>query len=156
MGNKILIAVDDSDNALKAVQYVAKIAKPTSTVTLLSVLPGIAPGREIERAYMKPEFKEDKTFISMEEAMRSAMEAFMEKVEKILLNADFASDNIRTVIQKKKVGVARDILKEAAQGQYDTIVVGRRGLSGVKQFVFGSVSNKIIHLAKSMAVTVVD
>jgi nucleotide-binding universal stress UspA family protein len=152
MENKILLAVDDSKNALNAVEYVAKSAKLTSTVTLFSVLPGIlAPVREMERAYMKPE-----TFVPMEQEMQSAVEAFMEEAKKALLNAGFTSENIHVTVRKKKVGVARDILEEAEQGQYDTIVIGRRGLSAVKQFVFGSVSNKVVHLAKNVAVIVVD
>jgi nucleotide-binding universal stress UspA family protein len=59
-------------------------------------------------------------------------------------------------VRKKKVGIARDILKEAENGKYDTLVIGRRGITGIKQFVFGSVSNKIVQLARKIAVIVVD
>ena len=38
----------------------------------------------------------------------------------------------------------------------DTIVLGRRGLSGVKDFIFGSVSQKLLHLAKDVSIIVVD
>ena len=54
--------------------------------------------------------------------------------------------------RKKKVGIARDILKESQQGKYTTLVIGRRGLSGIKQFLFRSVSNKVVQLAKKVSV----
>ena len=40
------------------------------------------------------------------------------------------------------------IIQEARQGGYGTIVTGRRGLSEVKEFSMGRVSNKLIYLAK--------
>jgi nucleotide-binding universal stress UspA family protein len=63
---------------------------------------------------------------------------------------------IRTDIRKKKEGVARDILREIAEGGYGTVVVGRRGISRTQQFLFGSVSNKIVHNARGCTVMVVD
>jgi len=59
-------------------------------------------------------------------------------------------------IRKKKAGIARDVLKEAQAGKYDTLVIGRRGLSAVREFLFGSVSSKVIQLAKKVSVIVVD
>jgi nucleotide-binding universal stress UspA family protein len=51
--------------------------------------------------------------------------------------------------------VVRDIINEANSG-YDAIVLGRRGLSGIKEFIFGSVSQKVLHLTKDISVIVVD
>ena len=48
------------------------------------------------------------------------------------------------------------IVEEAKKGSYGTIVVGRRGLSKVEEFFMGRVSNKVIHLAKEMAVWVIS
>ena len=51
---------------------------------------------------------------------------------------------------------ASGIIEEAEEGGYGTIVVGRRGMSGVEEFFMGSVSNKVLHLAKEMAVWIVS
>ena len=51
---------------------------------------------------------------------------------------------------------ANNLMKEAQQGKYTTLVVGRRGLSSIKQFFIGSVSNKIVQLAKRVSLIVVD
>ena len=80
----------------------------------------------------------------------------MGKAKKILVQAGFPSKNVAVKIRKKKVGIARHILKEAEQGKYTTLVIGRRGLSGIKQFMLGSVSNKLVQLAKKVSVIVVD
>jgi len=70
--------------------------------------------------------------------------------------AGFLPKNVKVKIRKKKKGIAQDIMKEARDGGYDTIVMGRRGLSGIKEFLMGSVSNKVVHAADGMAVIVVD
>jgi nucleotide-binding universal stress UspA family protein len=80
----------------------------------------------------------------------------MEEAKGLLVKAGFPSKNVSMKIKKKKSGIARDILKEAQQGKYTTLVIGRRGLSGIKQFLLGSVSNKVVSLAKKVSVIVVD
>jgi len=52
-------------------------------------------------------------------------------------------------------GIARDIVAEADSG-YDTIVMGRRGLSGIKEFVMGSVSQKVLHSVKDVSIILVS
>jgi nucleotide-binding universal stress UspA family protein len=80
----------------------------------------------------------------------------MEKGREALVRAGWRPADIAVKIHKKRRGIARDILKEARDGGYDTLVIGRRGLSGIKEFLFGSVSNKILQMAEGMAVVLVD
>ena len=58
-------------------------------------------------------------------------------------------------MESKKKGVARDILAEAQSG-YDTIVLGRRGLSSIAEFLIGSVSQKVLHGAKDVSIVLVS
>ena len=51
--------------------------------------------------------------------------------------------------------IALELLRLAEEGGYGTVVVGRRGVSKQEEFLFGSVSTKIIHAAKGLAVWVV-
>ena len=67
----------------------------------------------------------------------------------------FDENNITVKSELKKSGVARDIVKEAESG-YNVIVLGRRGLSGIKDFILGSVSQKVFNLAKDISVLVVN
>jgi nucleotide-binding universal stress UspA family protein len=157
MAEKILIAVDESKNSMKAVNYVAKGMEKTGTVTLLSIVPDATAACGLDGPSLIPLFKQNvKAFCAIEDTKKHTVKAFMEEAKRALVQAGFASKNVAVKIRKKKVGIARDILKEAEQGKYTTVVIGRRGLSGIKQFMLGSVSNKIVQLAKKASVIVVD
>jgi nucleotide-binding universal stress UspA family protein len=52
--------------------------------------------------------------------------------------------------------VAQVILEQARAFNCSTIVVGRRGLSRVKEFFLGSVSKSLVGFAKNRTVWVVD
>lgn len=157
MGKKILLALDNSKNSLRAVKYVADSVKPTATVTMFSVLPDPTAACELDGPSLIPIFKENvRTFCTIEDAKKSAVEGFMEEAKKTLVNAGFSPKNVSIRIRKKKVGIARDIVKEAQLGKYDTLVIGRRGLSAIQQFMLGSISNKVINLAKNISIIIVD
>jgi nucleotide-binding universal stress UspA family protein len=47
-------------------------------------------------------------------------------------------------------------VEEAQKNGFGTIVIGRRGLSKVRQFMMGRVSNKVLQLARDLAVWVVN
>ena len=157
MAKKVLIAVDESKNSMKAVNYVAKGMEKTGSVTLFSVLPDATAACGLDSPTLTPVFKQHvQAFCAIEDTKKDSVKVFMEKAKQALVKGGFPSKNIAVKIRKKKVGIARDILKEAGQGKYTTVVIGRRGLSGIKQFVLGSVSSKIVKFAKRVSVIVVD
>jgi nucleotide-binding universal stress UspA family protein len=157
MANKVLLALDNSKYSLKAVRYAAKTLKPDSMVTMLTVLPDPTAACGLDGPSLIPIFKKNlKTFCTIEDAKKAAMEGFLEEAKKRLVEAGFSSKNISIRIRKKKVGIARDILKEAKSGKYDTVVMGRRGLTGVKQFVAGSVTNKTFQFAQNITLIIVE
>jgi nucleotide-binding universal stress UspA family protein len=157
MARKILVAVDESKHSLRAVRYVAETMPCDAAVTLLSVVPDMAAACRLEGPSLVPIFKENReAFCSMEDSKRERIKEFMDQAKEGLAKAGFPGGNIRVKVRKKKKGVARDILAEAKEGKYDTIVVGRRGLSGVKEFFIGSVSQKVLQNASNLTVVVVD
>jgi len=52
------------------------------------------------------------------------------------------------VVQAQTRDVARAIIEAAENGGADMIIVGRRGLSSLTAMIVGSVSNKLIHVAR--------
>lgn len=162
MKSKILMAMDGSKNAIKAVDYVARTVGKTKRVqiTLYHVFPEAPPigiEKEATLTHHHPSFRKGVgDFRTWLRQKRMTIEKVMDKARDILVKAGIAQKNIKIKIEEKKEGIARDILKEAKKGRYDTIVVGRRGLTATKAFFFGSISSKIIQHAKNCTVWVVE
>jgi nucleotide-binding universal stress UspA family protein len=157
MKTKCLVPVDKSTNSLKAVDYVAKHIPPDAAVTLFSVLPDPTSGCDLDGPSVAPLFKENmRTFCINEEVRAAAIKGFMDEAKKTLVKAGFPSKNIATMARKKKHGIANDILWVAKHGKYDTVVIGRRGLSGINKLLTSSVSGKVLRQAKEVSVVVVD
>lgn len=151
---KMLIAVDDSEYAIKVVNYVAFTVKPSANITLFSVLPTISSN--LEKEFALPHFSEKLVELKwMDSEKKKLVKEIMEKCRTILLDAGFPYDKIELKIQDKEVGIARDIIAEVRKENYDTLVVGRRGLSATAAFVFGSVSNKIVQSIKNRTLWIV-
>lgn len=156
MGQKVLVAFDDSENAMRAVEYIAHSFTKEHEITLFCVLPDTAALCDMNSPSLTPYFLSKQTaFCALEDEKKGLVNEALQKAKERLLKAGFEERNITVKAQTKKRGIARDIIDEADSG-YDTIVLGRRGLSGIKEFIFGSVSQKVLHLAKDISVIVVD
>ncbi len=153
---KMLIALDDSEYAIKVVNYVASTAKPTFfNITLFTVLPLISSS--LEKEFALPHFSEKLVELKWLASEKKKMATeIMEKCRTILRNAGFPDDTVEVKMQNKIVGIARDIIAEIGKGKYDTVVVGRRGLSATASFVLGSVSNKIVQNITDCTVWIVE
>ena len=65
MAKKILLALDNSKNSLKAVKYVGKALNKNATITMLSVLPDATAGCGLDSPSLTPLFKKNmKTFLT--------------------------------------------------------------------------------------------
>ncbi|HIC91249.1 MAG TPA: universal stress protein [Syntrophaceae bacterium] len=151
--------MDESKNALKAVEYVADTVSKTKGVkiTLFSVVPRFPPTFLETNKTIHPVFKGkvgDLTALTVQK--KAAIEKAIKRAKKMLVDAGIAAKNITIKVEERKIGIARDILKEVKEGEYDTIAIGRRGMSATKAFLFGSISNKVVQFAKNRTVWVVD
>jgi nucleotide-binding universal stress UspA family protein len=140
---KLLIAMDSSPDALRTVEYVgAMLAKTDWQVSLFHVIRGV----EDWMAEAQEEFYQaEKTIVDL-------FEQAIARLKKAGVKADLISTKTVTRVPSR----AKAIYEEARHGGYGTIVVGRRGLSRVEDFFIGRVSNKVMQLAKDMAVWVVN
>ena len=156
MGEKILVAFDESENAMRAVRFVSKSFTPGHEITLFNVAMDTAAICDLNSPELTPLFLEQQiNFCSLEDKKRELVDKAMEEAKKILLKAGFQEKNITFKTLKKDKGIARDILAEAQSG-YDAVVLGRRGLSGIAEFFLGSVSQKVLHGAKDSSVIMVN
>ena len=152
---KILVAVDLSTHSLNAVKYVAQRCAPTDLrVNLMYVMP-TAPETfwDLERdAFFRERMKGK--YAQWKRDTKKAAQTFLEDARNILVKAKFSENKVGLILRERKVGIARDILEECAQG-YNAIVVGRKGLSKLEDIFLGSVSNKIVQAVHDIPVWVV-
>jgi nucleotide-binding universal stress UspA family protein len=134
MLKKILVPTDGSEHARKAVNYACELAlKFRATVCLLHVVP-LPPALFHEAAFSMPDlqkFQEEDGKRIIEEAKRETKDRGVKEVQSAVVQGNPASR----------------IIEFARSEGVDLIVMGNRGLSGIKEFVLGSVSHRVTHLA---------
>ena len=133
---RILVALDTSEGAMRAIDYVETMVSADLEVTLFHTV----------RAH------DEEIFHKAEESMGPVFEEATSRLEK----AGFGGKQITTRTATGVLSRAGAIIEKALKGGYGTVVVGRRGLSEVEEFSMGRVSNKVIHMAKELAVWVVS
>ncbi len=156
MSKKILVAFDDSKNAMRSVEFVSTAFSKDNVVTLFNVLPDTAALCQMNSPELTPYFKsQQQSFCTLEDKKKNIVEEALKMAKEKLLEAGFEKEHIEIKLHVKKDGIARDIVSES-KNNYDVIVMGRRGLSGIKEFFFGSVSQKVLHAVKNLSVLIVN
>ena len=158
---KILVAIDGSKGALKAVDYVGQqfVGMSDLQITLFHVLPGVVP-----------ELWDDGHILTGEE--KAARNAVLDKWlanQKLKLDPIFqtATETLRgkginpDQIETKSVSgsaanVTECILTEARTGGYQTLVLGRCGHSPAAHFFMGSIASRIINHGAGITICVVE
>lgn len=134
---RILVPVDGSQNSMRGLDRAISIAKSSGAeITGFYVfhLP-FAAGIKYTQSMKKK--AEDKAVKAIGPAMRKAQQA--------------------GAVFKYKTGggdTGEQIVKFADKGKFDMIVIGARGLSGTKEKFLGSVSNYVMHKAKTPVMVV--
>jgi nucleotide-binding universal stress UspA family protein len=133
---KILLGLDASEGAMRAVDYLGTMVSSYLEITLYHAVRAL----------------DEEIFRKAEKSMKFVFQEATSRLE----NAGFRRNQITTRTARGVLSRAGAIIQYALKGEYGTIVVGRRGLSEVEEFSMGRVSNKIIHMAKELAVWVVS
>jgi nucleotide-binding universal stress UspA family protein len=68
------------------------------------------------------------------------VEQALDAAKKTLIKGGLNPEKVKIKIKERKQGVTTDVLNELKESGYDTVIVGRRGLSGVKRFLAGGVT----------------
>lgn len=137
----ILIPVDGSDNALRAVDYAIahRAAFEPIKISLLNVQPPIISGTVrmfIDKATIDNYYAEEG-----DAALHSASVRLEEAGISFVQEIDIGN-------------VAESIADYAADHKCDQIVIGSRGMGSTKSWLLGSATTKVLHLAE-VPVTVV-
>ncbi len=125
---KLLVAVDGSEKANKAIQYASALAtKFKAKVTLVNV-------EEIKLVTLQPEV--------------------VRKIgENILSDASAQITGVQVEKRLEAGSPAGEIIKLARKENFDLIILGNRGSSSVKRFLLGSVTEDVsMHAKRSVLI----
>ncbi len=144
----ILIAVDDTPTSDKGLEYAGKIIGklPGVRVCLLHVYPEPPPDY----------YSSGKTLGDYTEQQEAKAAVLIERCREMLIASGIdraeITDNISMAEQKT---ISEKILEVQQQGSFGTVVVGRRGVTKAEEFLFGSISNALVHHVHNCTVWVV-
>lgn len=128
---KILVAVDGSDNSKRALIKAKKHRDLINgEITILTVVDPISIG-----IYRYSELSQQDY-----DVLKSVGDSVLAESLEII---DDTKGEVNTIL--KKGSPADEILKEAQDGEYDLIVMGSRGFGVFSKTILGSVSQKILN-----------
>jgi nucleotide-binding universal stress UspA family protein len=155
---KILLPVDGSEHSKRATEFAGylgvSLGKGLSELTLLRVIAGRYMSRYVpyidyraEILKMSDSFAEFKKQHIEKDVMPS-----LDEGEKILRDLGIEVDIEKQIIEGDP---ANEIVRIADEEKFSTIIMARRGLSEIIEFLLGSVTSKVVHAARRQAVYIV-
>ena len=144
MIEKILVAIDGSDNSDRALNFAFDLAqKFKSKILLLTVVPPLflpIPSLNV----MKSQAVSD-AYGELEQSFRAVLSKAEEKAKKV---------NGKNVFTRLEHGNPDEVIVDTAKlGNFDVIVVGSRGLSR-RDYALGSVSSRVAERANCPVIIV--
>jgi nucleotide-binding universal stress UspA family protein len=135
MYQRILVAIDGSATAERALQEAVKLAAGKALLRLVYVLEAVYPLDAEGYAYIDYE--------ALQEAVRSTGERTLaQAVETVKRSGITAETALLEVPGARTAGVIDD---EALNWKADLIVIGTHGRSGLSRLLLGSVAEGVVH-----------
>jgi nucleotide-binding universal stress UspA family protein len=140
MFQKILVPVDGSNTAWKALRTAAALGEKFQGEIL--VLTVMEPYDAISNMSMNLDRTVlEKTLETMKKASFKVLDTAKDKLKEYGFSG-------KAEFMEKDGNAAELILKLARKSSVDSIVMGSRGLSGIEEFLLGSVSSKVTQYAE--------
>lgn len=140
---RVLLLTDGSDQSYEMICYISKVYFLWQTeIVLCNILDPVPDSFwDWEKDPLGPQYV---AFLKDWETEKEAKTRdFMDRACQILITAGAQEDLIKVKVQKRRAGIARDLLTEAKTG-YDAVAFARTGLGGVVQPTLGGVASKLL------------
>ena len=128
--NKVLAAVDATDGGRKALELAISVTENN-------------PDAVIDLVYVVPIPLLDDSQMTSFRSILEMMNDGKSLLERLVGAHEYATDRLNPLLITG-TNPATEIVKLIDQGDYDLVVIGNRGLSGMKEYM-GSVSHKVLH-----------
>lgn len=143
---KVLLPVDRSENSLRAIKFAGALLSGIegSGITILYVMSGGYLSDHMKNIDFRAELiKGTEVFKKIKaKHIEENIIPFLKNYEKTLKDAGVKGE-IAKRIEEGDPG--NRIIEIASKENFQTVMLARRGMSELKSFVLGSVSNKVIH-----------
>ena len=131
---KILVAVDGSKPSLDASTYAIELAKKNDAeLIVLSIVSPIP--------YSQFEYDNIGRMKEFETTEKEEAEQYIDKVKQ---KATENKVSVKTDVLIKYTSVVKEIVEYAEDNKVDMIVIGSRGVTGLKKLLLGSVANGVV------------
>lgn len=134
--NNILVAVDEMESSLRAVDYVSRVTSGLKTVSicLLHVYPEPPPDYFVNGGVLED---------YQTQRITRAEKIFQRGLE-ILVSGGLDRTAIYcTTHMAEGKTISETMLEVRRMGNFGTVVTGKRGVSKAEEFLFGSISNAL-------------
>jgi nucleotide-binding universal stress UspA family protein len=147
---KIMVTVDGSENSIRAVDHLIHMVgtSPDIHITLFHVIPYL-------RHYYSVDVERSKGYLQLvlhrEDQRR--MDGFYEKAYELFKEAGLKKNQLNTIVCRRSGEISTAIYGEGKSGQYDTVIVGRRGERGA--FFSGQIARRLVHALEDQTLCIV-
>jgi nucleotide-binding universal stress UspA family protein len=152
---KFLLPLDDSIHSMHALQYMAMMAPALKDFIymLFYVQPTISDYL-MEEAKKEPKASEKLKQLEQHNVRLGA--EILKRHKEWLMHQNVTEEKIMVVTQRRKEGLARDIIHQAYSELVDAITIGRRGFSSFQETFIGSTTKNVVEHSADIPVCVVD
>jgi nucleotide-binding universal stress UspA family protein len=144
---KILVPTDGSEQADKALNFALDMAqKYKAKIEILHVIPPI-----LTTLTPYPVVSGSPVLTSklIDDYYKEAKLEGKKMLTEAITLAQSKTEGLEIITKLNKGKPSDIIIAEAENEDFDLIVMGSRGLGGIKEFILGSVSNQVVHESKN-------
>lgn len=154
---RILIPYDGSAAAQRGLVWAAHLARieggSLERLTLMRVIGSSYLARHLQNVDLRvTRIDEVDTWRRLRQRLKDEIQSSLDQARETLQEMGLTIP-VETLITEGRVG--EEITRQAAEGAYNAVVMGRRGLSLIKGLLLGSVTHRVLSLAQKMTIIVV-
>jgi len=143
MMEKILVAVDGSEHSKKALTYAIELTKKSDgKITIVNVYSTVVPQTQPIDGLSTPAMSGTSAALAAKIAEDAKLRG-----EEILTEAERSAKELGVQVEKilREGDAVNEIVAAAKAGNFNLIVVGHRGMSKLREFLLGGVSEGVSH-----------
>ena len=152
MEKTVLVAIDGSVHSCNSLDYLAKLfgSDRNLSIHLLSVVSSGGAGKD-----WMFDVDPHRTQSPASEKHAHLARKHLKEAEDRLVRNGFAKEKIESRVRVAS-GICAAIRDEAERGQYDGVLIGRRGLGAMGNMFFGSTSGELIEKSPKVPLWIID